>query len=73
MTQTERQAALNDQVQRNLMAYQDLYFRYLRACSEFPLCASAIEEPDPLSFGFRRDGRLQSVVQKWRKEFARRI
>lgn len=67
----ERHAGLNPQVQKRLMAYMEMYFRYLRALRDFHLCRTSIEAPDPMAFGFRNDGRIHAVQRRWRAEFTR--
>lgn len=74
MSKIERAIELNPDFRERVLAYQELYFRYLRAIESFPECAKAIEEPDHLPFKLNRIGTtcLGYLKQKWRKEFARR-
>lgn len=73
MNSLERAALLNPDVQSRLMEYQDLYYRFLRARRELPHCTAIVHEPDPLPFGFHRDGRIFAITAQWRKEFARHL
>lgn len=72
MSKIERAIELNPDFRERMLAYQELYFRYLRAIESFPDCAKAIEEPDHLPFIPPLSGSLDYLKQKWRKEFARR-
>lgn len=75
MSKLERAIDLNADLRARLFEYQELYFRYLRAVSDFPECAKAIEEPDHRPFYlsiWQNHGGLDSLKREWRKEFARR-
>lgn len=75
MSKIERAIELNADFRERMLAYQELYFRYLRAVSEFPDCAKAIEEPDHKPFRLTtslESGGLKDLKRKWRREFSRR-
>lgn len=74
MSKLERAIELNADLRVRMLAYQELYFRYLRAVSDFPDCAKAIEEPDhrPFLQSFLKNHGLDYLKIQWRKEFARR-
>lgn len=75
MSKIERAIELNPDFRERVLAYQELYFRYLRAITDFPDCSKAIEEPDIKPFvvcdGFNFSG-IEYLKRKWRKEFTMR-